>query len=152
MEDASDDGSEAPQPRARRHSKKVFNPRSNDPTQIAFYPASWQEVLGAAKMHWRLRVATEWGFPKLRERRHNILACLTQAITEYENENGSLEQGMNHTATPFIYSFALPGYHPESVDDMIKLVSLCINIFSPIFCLTTIYSSSGRIRLLSAAR
>lgn len=92
-EDASD-GSGAPCRRAPRHSRKAFNPRSDDPSQVAFYPATWQEVLGAAKIHWRVRVATEWGFPKIRERKSDVLACLTQAITEYENENGSLERGM----------------------------------------------------------
>lgn len=93
--DASDDD-QAPRCRARRHSKKAFNPRSDDPTHTAFYPDTWQEVLNAGKMHWRVLVATEWGFPKLRDRKPDILACLTQAITEYENENGSLEEGMSH--------------------------------------------------------
>lgn len=92
-EGGSDDDRDPPC-RARRHSRKPFNPRSDDPSQAAFYPAPWQEVLSAAKMHWRVRVATEWGFPKIRERKPDIMVCLTQAITEYENDNGSLEEGM----------------------------------------------------------
>ncbi|KAF7981978.1 hypothetical protein HWV62_30797 [Athelia sp. TMB] len=91
--------------RARRHSKKAFNSRSDDPSQAGFYPDTWQEVLSTAKMHWRVRLATEWGFPKFREQKGDILTCLTQAITEYEDENGSLVEGTL-----------------ESCPDMIKLL------------------------------
>lgn len=95
VEGASGDDA-ASRSRARRHSKRPFNPRSDDPSQTSFYPGTWQEVLSAAKMHWRVRVATEWGFPKLRERNADILSCLTQAIAEYENNNGSLEEGTSY--------------------------------------------------------
>ncbi|KAF7973381.1 hypothetical protein HWV62_15479 [Athelia sp. TMB] len=91
-DDSPDDGDRT-RSRARRHSKKPYTRRSNNPTQLGFYPRTWQDVLGTAKMNWRVRVASEWGFPKIREQGAELLECLTQAITEYENENGSLEEG-----------------------------------------------------------
>ncbi|KAF7975991.1 hypothetical protein HWV62_8152 [Athelia sp. TMB] len=92
-EDDSPDDDSSNRARARRHSKKPYTRRSNNPTQLGFYPRTWQDVLGTAKMNWRVRVASEWGFPKIREQGAELLECLTRAITEYENDNGSLEEG-----------------------------------------------------------
>lgn len=49
IEDVLDDN-RAPRRRARRHSKKAFNPCSDDPWQAAFYPETWQEVLRDLKI------------------------------------------------------------------------------------------------------
>lgn len=138
-EGEDDDASEedtAPTPRTRapRHSKKSFKARSDDPSQLSFYPDEWQDVLGEAKMHWRLRVSTEWGFPKFRERKNDLSDCLTQAITEYETNNGLLEKGMCYDLMLNCTHCASIDYYSKQTQGMIQLVRYLYASFTHTEC------------------
>lgn len=79
--------------RAPRNSKRPNVDKYDDPKQMQFYPPTVQEVLVAAKMYWRLWLVMQWAFPKLKNCKKDLAACLTQALASFESDDGAVDPG-----------------------------------------------------------
>lgn len=89
-EDSQSDNNEEP---ARKRIKRNSTPRDAKPTQLRFYPGTWQDVLERAKQLYRLWAVEECPFPERECHLLNALKCLEAAMEEFEQKGREVEAG-----------------------------------------------------------
>lgn len=88
--DDEDPEEDKDQPRAARHSK--YNGERKPDTMVYYRGTPWSAILTQAKIKYRRHIALNHGFPDRDEHLCDARDILLEAIEEYKNENGILDQ------------------------------------------------------------
>ena len=89
-EDSQSDNDEEP---ARKRAKRNSMHHDAKPTQLRFYPGTWQDVLDRAKQLYRLWAIKECPFPERECHLLSALTCLEKAMEEFEQKDHEVEAG-----------------------------------------------------------
>lgn len=90
-QESDDEGLGQDQARAARHSKSTGEAK---PDTMAYYRGTpWWFILTQAKIKYRRHIALNHGFPDRDEHLGDARDILLEAIGEYNDENGILDQG-----------------------------------------------------------
>ena len=82
---------------AKKRAKRNSTHHDAKPTQLRFYPGTWQDILERAKEFYRLWVIKECPFPERECHLLSALPCLEKAMEEFEKKGREVEAGMSNS-------------------------------------------------------
>lgn len=93
--DADDDNESTGEPNRKRAKRNSKTPHDNPakPTQLKFYRGGWVDVLELAKKFFRHHIAIKCAFPDRETEFRSATDCLTEAIKQWEDDGGEVEEG-----------------------------------------------------------